>query len=321
MLSISHLKSFSNDNAQEVSKLFSLVYDNDYVYPEVYQAETFCKHHANGTWESVLAISTDGHVIGHGALVTHPHCPQIPEIGMFVVHPEARNLGLATKISQELIEKAKTNGVTGVGTKQVCNHPFSQKLAHSLGFLNLGFWPNYIASPFDAGQTRESILCAYLPLRTEPKKILYLTEELCPNARALTKGVDKIGEIASAQPGKIPAHTAIETNEHEPEVIELYLHQWGKDGGKKIETLDQNQLTFVLVNAELPENSLATSHLLEHGFSFMGLIPDQFSSWTWLFAKNFDLEAARNVIDERVKDLIICAEARLDAHKLATVQQ
>lgn len=321
MLSLSHLKSFSNDNAQDISKLFSLVYSDDYVYPEVYQAETFCKNHANGTWESVLAISTDGHVIGYGALVTHPHCPQIPEIGMFVVHPGARNLGLATKISQKLIEKAKTNGVTGVSTKQVCNHPFSQKLAHSLGFLNLGFWPNYVASPFDAGETRESILCAYLPLKTEPKKILYLTEELCPNAKALTKGVDKIGKIASAQLGEISARTAIETNEHEPEVIELYLHQWGKDGEKKIEALEQEQLTFILVNAELPENTLATTYLLEQGYSFMGLIPDQSSSWAWLFAKNFTLDAATNVIDERIKDLLISAQARLDAHKLVTIQQ
>ena len=45
------------------------------------------------------------------------------------------------------------------------------------------------------------------------------------------------------------------------------------------------------MDAELSENTLACEHLLSLGFIFMGLVPDRFNSWTWLFCKNFALEA------------------------------
>lgn len=316
MLEFSHLKSFTCSDAPAVSHLFKLVYGENYVYPEVYQSDTFCTNHANKTWESVLAISTDEQIIGHGLLWTHPHCPHIPEMGLFVVHPDARNLGLAKKISLELIEIAKKNGVVGIGTKQVCNHPFSQKLGKSLGFLNLSFWPDYISSPFVSDETRESILCAYLPLRTEPKKILFLPDELIPNAESLTNGVDKIETIMSSTPTQLQAYATMEVTQLETDITELYLHNWGADGAQKLATIDQEKLTFMLVNAELPANTLACEHLLLAGFSFMGLIPDRFDAWTWVFAKNFSLDAASYIIDERINRLIKSVQEQLSINQI-----
>lgn len=315
MLEFNYLKSFANDDAAAVSNLFKLVYGNNYVYPEVYEPETFCRNHEMGVWESVLAMSSDEQVMGHGLLWTHPTCPEIPEMGLFIVHPAARNSGLGFKISQELIAIAKRKGFAGIGSKQVCNHPFSQRLGHSLGFLNLSFWPDYVSSPFIAGETRESVLCAYLPLKTEPKKALFLPRELVSIAKSLTNGLDKIKSIEYPIKSSVFSQSELKIMKSESEISELYLHRWGIDGPQKLANINPDKLTFVLVNAELPENTLACERLLSSGFAFMGLVPDRFHSWTWVFAKNFSFDAT-HILDEKIKNLIEFAHDQLSMHAL-----
>ena len=317
MLEFTYLKSFTNDDAVQVSNLFKLVYGDNYVYPEVYEPASFCRNHKMGIWKSVLAMSSDKQVIGHGLLWKHPNCPEIPEIGLFIVHPAARNLGLAFKISQKLIAIAKSNNIVGISSKQVCNHPFSQRLAQSLGFFNLSFWPDYVSSPFVKGETRESILSAYLPLKTEPKKILFLPQELVPSAKSLTNGLDTIESIESPNDLHIVSQSELQITKSERKVLELCLHRWGADGGQKLEDINQDKLTFMLVNAELPENTLACQSLLSSGFAFMGLIPDRFHSWAWVFSKNFSFDTSHgHVLDQRIKDLIELAQNRITMHTL-----
>ena len=291
MIEFKHLRHFEKHDSTAVSELFQLVYGSNYVYLEVYNPETFHKNHESGLWESILAIGSHDQILGHGLLWKHPSCPEIPEMSLIAVHPKARNLGLAFTICQELMTIAKRNGARGVSSKQVCNHPFSQRLASSLGFFNLSFWPDDVSSPFISGETRESIVGGYVPLNIKSKKTLFIPEKLRPNTRPLIHGLDEVEFLQSPIRHAISPCSEIEILQLEPKISELYIRSWGADGPAKLDIADLHKLTFILVDAESSENTLACEHLIALGFIFMGLVPDRFNTWTWLFCKNFALEA------------------------------
>lgn len=308
MLELKHLKSFKNDDANAISSLFKIVYGDNYVYPEVYNPETFRKNHEEGIWQSVIAVGTNDQVVGHGLLWIHAHCPQIPEMGLIIVHPDARNLGLASKIAQALIELAKKNNMIGIATKQVCSHPFSQRLGNSLGFVNLSFWPEYVTPIFGTYADRESILWAYLPLKISLTKTLYISESLTSSAQLLTNGLHT---IESVKKPILPMQTSmIKVLKSENDISEVYIKQWGTDGLKHLDRLTKSTHTFVLLNAETPENTLACEKLLSAGFVFMGLAPDRVDSWTWVFTRPFSLETTF-VLDEKINVLIQHAKEHL----------
>ena len=291
MTEFKHLRQFKKNDSAAVSELFQLVYGSNYVYLEVYNPETFHRNHENGLWESILAIGPNDEILGHGLLWKHLYCPEIPEMSLIAVHPKARNLGLAFKICQKLIIMAKRNGSSGISSKQVCNHPFSQRLASSLGFFNLSFLPAYVSSPFISGDTRESIVGGYIPLNVKSTKTLFIPEKLRPSASLLVHGLDEIEFLQSPIRHTISSCSEVEILQLEPKISELYIRHWGADGPSKLDVANPNKLTCILVDAELSENTLACEHLLSLGFIFMGLVPDRFNSWTWLFCKNFALEA------------------------------
>jgi len=311
MLVLKYLKPFERGDAAAISSLFKLVYGDNYIYSEVYDPQNFCKNHENGSWQSILAIDSSEKVIGHGLLWSHSTSPDIPELSLIVVHPEARNLGLAFKISQELIVIAKLNNADGVSAKQICSHPFSQRIGQSLGFLNLSFWPEYTPSLFDETASRESLVEAYLPLKIKPIKKLFITEVLIPNAKLLVAELKEVETVQSSSLTPTQLELDLVFIKSEVDVFELYLHRWGENGIGKLELLDPSKLTFILVNAELPENTMASKILLNLGFYFMGLVPDRFRCWTWLFVKNFNLDRSIYILDEKINKLLEIGEENI----------
>jgi RimJ/RimL family protein N-acetyltransferase len=163
---VSEIRRFTADDAAAVSNLFRLVYGDNYVYPDVYQPLQICHHNQAGRWCSVVAMQ-DGQVIGHANLWRDPSCKALAELGMVVVHPQARRQGIATALGRLLCHRAADMQLKMLAIKEVVSHTHSQQLADTLGFHTTGLLLDYVPSPFNRLQL-ESVVLGCLPLTPHP---------------------------------------------------------------------------------------------------------------------------------------------------------
>ncbi|MCF4997918.1 GNAT family N-acetyltransferase [Pseudomonas syringae] len=168
------LRSYRNTDARAVSRLFREVYGEHYVQPHVYLPHMINQNHAEGCWHSLVAL-TGTRLVGHATLFRN-NGSNIAELALSAVHPDARGQNVATRLGQQLMIHAQALRCRGVTIKQVTQHPFTQRMAASLGFHNTGLLPDYVPSPFGL-PTPESIVigcCAIdgyqrpLPLLVSP---------------------------------------------------------------------------------------------------------------------------------------------------------
>ncbi|MEO6677098.1 MAG: GNAT family N-acetyltransferase [Pseudomonas sp.] len=153
---------FRASDAQAVSQLFRLVYGDHYVQPDVYLPKLITQHNGDGRWQSMLAVQ-GSQVLGHAALCRDRHPNTSAELALIVVHPAARGQSIATRLGRELLEHAAAVASRCVLIKQVTHHPFSQRMAQTLGFHCTGLLPDYVPSPFSRSSA-ESVVVGVHPL-------------------------------------------------------------------------------------------------------------------------------------------------------------
>lgn len=149
-------------DAQAVSQLFRLVYGDHYVQPDVYLPKLITQHNADGRWQSMLAVQ-GSQVVGHAALCRDRPPTASAELALSVVHPQARGQSIATRLGREVLEHASAVAGRCVLIKQVTHHPYTQRMAQTLGFHCTAILPDYVPSPFDKASA-ESIVVGVHPL-------------------------------------------------------------------------------------------------------------------------------------------------------------
>jgi GNAT superfamily N-acetyltransferase len=151
---------FHSSDARAVSQLFREVYGDLYVQPDVYLPNMISQHNAEGRWISMLAVD-DHRVLGHAALC-HDLTSGNTELALSVVHPAAQGQSIATRLSRELLEQAGSLGSTSVVIKQVTHHPYTQRMAATVGFQSTGVLPDYVPSPFAEPLAETIVMGCYL---------------------------------------------------------------------------------------------------------------------------------------------------------------
>ncbi|MGW8466468.1 GNAT family N-acetyltransferase [Pseudomonas sp. CLCA07] len=147
-------------DAHDVSQLFRMVYGDHYVQPDVYLPNMISQHNADGRWTSMLAV--DGQrVLGHAALCNDT-LTDTTELALSVVHPAAQRQSIATNLSRELLRQAGSLGLNSVLIKQVTHHPYTQRMAQSIGFHSTGLLPDYVPSPFATPHPESIVIGCYV---------------------------------------------------------------------------------------------------------------------------------------------------------------
>lgn len=149
------LRNYRDTDATAVSQLFREVYGDHYVQPHVYLPQMISQNHADHRWHSLVA-EVDEHILGHATLFRETDSYSA-ELALSVVHPQTRGQQIATRLGDQLLTHAQALGCRNVTIKQVTHHPYTQRMASSLGFHNTGLLPDYVPSPFGAS-TPESIV-------------------------------------------------------------------------------------------------------------------------------------------------------------------
>jgi RimJ/RimL family protein N-acetyltransferase len=210
------VRPFSPADAQEITRVLYHTYGYSYPFENLYYPDQLVALNAEGSFHSLVAVSSQGQIVGHVALFFDPDNPALAEIGAAVVHPGFRGHGCLHQLTEAALAEARRRHLQALFIRPVTNHTYSQRASDNLGFkpcgLLVGFSPAFLSFKgiHEKLPQRESVIVAYLSLNgSSPEKIfppprhrevilhLYARLGLTPEAMAVTS------TPISSSPGRI----------------------------------------------------------------------------------------------------------------------
>ncbi|MFJ4196188.1 GNAT family N-acetyltransferase [Pseudomonas sp. NPDC089534] len=269
------LRRYRSDDSAAVTQLFHDVYGEHYVQPQVYLPCMITQNQMDERWHSLLAVSA-GRVVGHAALIRAKGSPTA-ELALSVVHPDARGRNIATRLGRQLLDHASAMGYRGVTIKQVTRHPYTQRMADTLGFHDTALFPDYVPSPVGEPEP-ESIVFGYRALAGHRRPLCALRWP--PSCQGLMQRLSEaFGTDHQEQPWVGPA-------------ARFQLRGDRYDGMfRRLDAALAKQLVAlpehwrISVRLRLGQDFAADLHTLSQaGFVFSGVTPDEGSNgWMALF--------------------------------------
>ena len=127
--------------ARSAYKAYGYTYSNEHIY----YPDRMVELNESGQLISATAVTPDGELAGHCAIFRSNSGSRSAEIGQAVVKPEFRGQGCLLRLTEFLINEAKSRGLTGLYVRAVTSHTFSQRVTTRLGFtacaILLGYAP------------------------------------------------------------------------------------------------------------------------------------------------------------------------------------
>ncbi|MGB6067392.1 MAG: GNAT family N-acetyltransferase [Desulfomonilaceae bacterium] len=165
--------------AVEVSRATYKAYGYTYSNAHIYYPERIVELNDSGQIISATAVTPDGELAGHCAIFHSNYGSRSAEIRQAVVKPEFRGQGCLLRLTEFLINEAKSRGLTGLYVRAVTSHTFSQRVTTRLGFtacaIILGYAPaTIIFRGIDEELSqRETFIVQYKYLETPAPLRLY----------------------------------------------------------------------------------------------------------------------------------------------------
>jgi serine/threonine-protein kinase RsbW len=131
-----NLRRMKDEEALDVCRCIYDCYGYSYANENVYYPERMIAMNEEGKLLSVVAVTDDGEVGGHFAIINYDHLP--PEAGIAVTKKKFRGQGFARQLGEKLSEAAAESGVRGLQVKEVTAHPYTQKFCAKLGYSDCG---------------------------------------------------------------------------------------------------------------------------------------------------------------------------------------
>lgn len=136
-------------DAPEVAKTVYKAYGYTYLLDHVYYPERLVELNDRGLIHSAVACADNGEIVGHLALAFKDASDRIAEIGQGVVKPEYRRQGCINRLTEFLLERARSLNLTGVYGQAVTNHTYTQRTGLNAGFHDCGVALGYVPSNVD----------------------------------------------------------------------------------------------------------------------------------------------------------------------------
>ncbi|MDM8526247.1 ATP-binding protein [Desulfococcaceae bacterium HSG8] len=165
--------------AVEVSKCIYKTYGYSYPYDHVYYPEKLVELNKSGQMYSAVAIIGENEIAGHGALRYWHENARIAENSQGVIKPEFRSRGCFSKLTEHLIEKAKSDGLMGIFGQPVTTHTYSQQACLRFGLNECALLLAHIPATVTFKKIEEelsqrgSLLIHFIYLNRPPGVIVY----------------------------------------------------------------------------------------------------------------------------------------------------
>ncbi len=128
------VRSMEPSEALEVSRLFYQTYGYSYLSDVMYYPDRLAELNRQGLVNSVVAVSEQGEIAGHLAMVRERPDDIIAETGKGAVKASFRGFDLFTRMQECLNDKAKTVGLRGMFGRAVTVHTYSQRMMEKTGY-------------------------------------------------------------------------------------------------------------------------------------------------------------------------------------------
>jgi len=283
------IRPMRSHEAIQVSKCFYQSYGYSFVYRQIYFPDRIVELNDKGQISSVVAITSDGEVIGHCALIDWDSRPNVREIGLAVVKPGFRGQGCLTQLAQYLIDKARSEGVEALFVLAATNHTYSQQVIHRFGFndcgLLVGLGPTTLSfkSLTETLPQRETYMICFRHLKKPEDLRLYPPEHHKEFIRKLYRniGIEPLFETpAEPEPQFSEPHSKLTVEHYSPTGFGwIEIEAYGSDVLQEIKTrlkelcLRHIEVIQLYCNLGDPLTYYMTGQLEQLGFFFAGIKP------------------------------------------------
>ena len=168
------VESFTPTDASGVTQLFLGIYGREYPIRIYVEPDLLIRENQAGRVISSLAKTAKGDIVGHNSLFNLAPCKKVYESGAGLVHRDYRGghgifaqlVGHGLAIGRE---RADVDQVFG---EPVCNHPFSQKMSRSQGFvtraIEVCMMPASTYAKEASAQGRVTTIMDFITLKSSP---------------------------------------------------------------------------------------------------------------------------------------------------------
>lgn len=118
------------EEALDVCRCIYDCYGYSYANENIYFPERVAALNQEGKLRSAVAVTDDGEMGGHFAVIYYDQLPA--EVGIAVTKKKFRGQGFARQLGEFLEMEARREGLIGLQVKEVTAHPYTQKFCAKL---------------------------------------------------------------------------------------------------------------------------------------------------------------------------------------------
>lgn len=330
---ITEIRPLREEDALALARLVYRSYGYSYISDYIYYPERIAARLREGRLQSWVAVSSDGELAAHAALVLDRADACAAEWGLAVVDPRWRGRGLMKKVSERVINSATDSNLTLLFGHAVTNHPFTLKTCASFGLapsaLLLAFAPDDLKFRHiqDALRQRESLFTTIRLLKPLPNSPVHLPPRHASTLKRLARGAGfELQESAATVEMSAKASATLLETALEPAVNVAFVNvrAAGPDHAAAIaqerRRLCREKVDVIYLNIDLacPHAPEVVAAAEASGFFLAGLCPMQ--PWPYAlrlqYLNNLTLDgSAIHAVGEQatwLKDLVLQEHGRAE---------
>ena len=291
---------FRPQDAPGVVSLFREVYGDGYPVRTYLDETLLVEENRAGRVISSVAITAGGDIVGHNALFNSAPHPGTFESGAGLVHRHYRGgHGIFTKMVAHGLAMGRESGVEQAFGEPVLNHPFSQRLTTSQGFVNRAVEVNLMpAAAYTKEQSARGRVSTLLDFRTLiPKPCdVHVPEEYDHLFPVFYEGMDDARNFLPSDaplPPGTPTRMDVRTFPF-AQVARMAVREAGSDFRAVMEAEEERLLAQgirviqVWLNTGEPWVGQASGILRQTGHFFGGVLPRWFDTDGMLMERILD---------------------------------
>ena len=281
-----NIRLMKDEEALDVCRCIYDCYGYSYANENIYYPERIVAMNRDGRLKSVVAVTDDGEMGGHFALIYYDNLPA--EVGIAVTKKAFRGQGFARQLGEELAREAIKDGLKGLQIKEVTAHPYTQRFCAKLGYRDCGLLLAHSPKTLsfkgiaDELKQRNSDILGFMYL-TAPEPIsIYAPEHhshmICTLFNNL--GVDVVC-LKAERPEAECAQTSMAVNVHAlRSLAEITILEYGQDLAQAMRQelrklfMDEIQVIELYLSLEKPMTADIVPDIERMGFIFTGVLPE-----------------------------------------------
>jgi len=302
------VESFTPKDALGVTQLFLEVYGSEYPIRIYVEPDLLIEENLAGRVISSVAKTAKGDIVGHNALFNSSPCQKVFETGAGLVHKDYRGgHGIFSQMTVHGLTKGRERpDVEQLFGEPVCNHPFSQKLGHSQGFITRAIEVNlmpaaaYAKEAWAAGRVTTTM--DFITLKSSPCTVHVpkAYESIFP---VFYQDLDDERQFVLSTQPLSSQRTTLNTQVFDfAQVARVAVNVLGRDFPLVMQTEEDRLLKHgirviqVWLSSGDPSLGEAVDRLRERGYFFGGVLPRWFDSDGILMEKILDTPVWEDIV-------------------------